>query len=395
MDFAPSPRAQALAERVRLFVDEQVVPLEGQPSGEDGISPEQLADLRAKARAAGIYAPQLPAELGGLGLDLLECCAVFEAAGRSLLGPAAIHCAAPDEGNMHPLHLVASAEQQERYLAPLAAGSIRSCFAMTEPAPGAGADPTMIRTRAERRGDDWVINGHKWYATGAAGAAFYIVMARTDPDVPAAEGCTLFLVDADTPGLRLARRIEGLTIASPGGHCELFFEDCMVSANQVLGEVGKGFKLTQLRLGPARLTHCMRWTGVAQRALELAAARALERDAFGTKLSRHEAVQWMLADSDTELHAGRLMIQQAAWLLAQGNEARRETAMCKVFVSEAVNRVIDRAIQICGSLGISGDMPLADFFREARAFRIYDGPSEVHRMVIARNLLRQLSAAKV
>ncbi|KPV47893.1 acyl-CoA dehydrogenase, partial [Kouleothrix aurantiaca] len=188
--------------------------------------------------------------------------------------------------------------------------------------------------------------------------------------------------------------VEGLTIASPGGHCELFFEDCVVPASQVLGEVGKGFKLTQLRLGPARLTHCMRWTGVAQRALELAAARALERDAFGTKLSRHEAVQWMLADSDTELHAGRLMIQQAAWLLAQGSEARRETAMCKVFVSEAVNRVIDRAIQICGSLGISGDMPLADFFREARAFRIYDGPSEVHRMVIARNLLRQLSAAK-
>ena len=394
MDFAPSPRAQALAERVRLFVDEHVVPLEGHPSGDDGISPEQLADLHAKARAAGVYAPQLPTELGGLGLDLLECCAVFEAAGRSLLGPAAIHCAAPDEGNMHLLHLVASAEQQARYLAPLAAGTIRSCFAMTEPAPGAGADPTMIQTRAERRGDDWVINGHKWYATGAAGAAFYIVMARTNPDVPAADGCTLFLVDADTPGLRLARRVEGLTIASPGGHCELFFEDCVVPASQVLGELGKGFKLTQLRLGPARLTHCMRWTGVAQRALELAAARALERDAFGTKLSRHEAVQWMLADSDTELHAGRLMIQQAAWLLAQGSEARRETAMCKVFVSEAVNRVIDRAIQICGSLGISGDMPLADFFREARAFRIYDGPSEVHRMVIARNLLRQLSAAK-
>jgi acyl-CoA dehydrogenase len=394
MDFAPSPRAQALAERVRLFVDEHVVPLEGHPSGDDGISPEQLADLHAKARAAGVYAPQLPTELGGLGLDLLECCAVFEAAGRSLLGPVAIHCAAPDEGNMHLLHLVASAEQQARYLAPLAAGTIRSCFAMTEPAPGAGADPTMIRTRAERRGDDWVINGHKWYATGAAGAAFYIVMARTNPDVPAADGCTLFLVDADTPGLRLARRVEGLTIASPGGHCELFFEDCVVPASQVLGELGKGFKLTQLRLGPARLTHCMRWTGVAQRALELAAARALERDAFGTKLSRHEAVQWMLADSDTELHGGRLMIQQAAWLLAQGSEARRETAMCKVFVSEAVNRVIDRAIQICGSLGISGDMPLADFFREARAFRIYDGPSEVHRMVIARNLLRQLSAAK-
>jgi acyl-CoA dehydrogenase len=395
MDFTPSARATAIAERTRAFIDTEVIPLEGQVSGEDGISAEQLAALRAKARAAGIYAPQLPAALGGPGLDLLECCPVFEAAGRSLFGPLVLNCAAPDEGNMHVLHLVATPEQHARYLQPLAEGQVRSCFAMTEPAPGAGADPTMIRTSAERHGSDWVINGHKWYATGADGAAFFIVMARTNPDVPAAEGCTLFLVDAGTPGMRLARRVEGLTIASPGGHCELFFEDCVVPASQVLGEVGQGFKLTQLRLGPARLTHCMRWLGVAQRALDLAAARALERDAFGTKLARHEAVQWMLADSDIELHAGRLMIQQAAWLLAQGNEARRETAICKVFVSEAVNRVIDRAVQICGSLGISGDLPLADFYREARAFRIYDGPSEVHRMVIARGLLRQLSGKKI
>ncbi len=218
-------------------------------------------------------------------------------------------------------------------------------------------------------------------------------MARTMPDMPAAEGCTLFLVDAGTPGLRLQRRIEGLTIAAPGGHCELFFEDCAVPASQVLGTVGQGFKLTQVRLGPARLTHCMRWAGVAQRALELAAQRALERDAFGAKLARHEAVQWMLADSEIDLHAARMMILQAAWLIVQGQEARRETAICKVFVSEAINRVIDRALQICGSLGISEDLPLADFYREARAFRIYDGPSEVHRMVIARGLLKQYGGA--
>ena len=392
MDFTPSARAVELAERVKAFVRDEVIPLERHATHEDGLAPQQLSELRVKARAAGVYGPQLPAEYGGQGLDLLECCPVFEAAGRSLLGPLAINCAAPDEGNLHLLHKVASPAQQERYARPLAEGAIRSCFAMTEPAPGAGADPTMIRTRAEPRGDSWVINGHKWYASGAAGAAFYIVMARTTPDVPAAEGCTLFLVDAGTPGLRLKRRIEGLTIAAPGGHCELIFEECVVPASQVLGTVGQGFKLTQVRLGPARLTHCMRWIGVAQRALEIAAARALERDAFGAKLARHEAVQWMLADSEIELHAARMMILQAAWSIAQGQEARRETAICKVFVSEAINRVIDRAVQICGSLGISEDLPLADFYREARAFRIYDGPSEVHRMVIARGLLRSLQA---
>jgi acyl-CoA dehydrogenase len=389
MDFTPSPRAAELAERVKAFVRDEIIPLEPHAAHVDGLPPELLATVREKARAAGVYGPQIPVEYGGLGFDLLECCPVFEAAGRSLLGPLAINCAAPDEGNLHLLEKIATPAQRERYARPLAAGTIRSCFTMTEPAPGAGADPTMIQTRAERHGDQWVIDGHKWFASGADGAAFYIVMARTDPDVPAAEGCTLFLVDAGTPGLRLVRRIEGLTVASPGGHCELFFEQCAVPESQVLGVVGKGFKLTQVRLGPARLTHCMRWTGVAQRALELAATRALERDAFGSRLARHEAIQWMLADSEIELHAGRMMILQAAWLITQGQEARRETSMCKVFVSEAINRVIDRAMQICGSLGIADDLPLAAFYREARAFRIYDGPSEVHRMVIARGLLKQ------
>jgi acyl-CoA dehydrogenase len=400
MDFTPSPRAVELAERVKSFVRDEVIPLEPLATHIDGLPPELLSDVRAKARAAGVYAPQLPAEYGGMGLSLLECAPVFEAAGRSLLGPLALNCSAPDEGNMHLLHLIANSEQKERYLRPLAEGRIRSCFAMTEPAPGAGSDPTMIQTRAERRnpdaakgGDEWVIDGHKWFASGADGAGFYIVMARTDADVPAAEGCTLFLVDAGTPGLRIERRIEGLPVASPGGHCELVIENCVVPADQVLGVPGKGFKLTQVRLGPARLTHCMRWTGVAQRALELAAARATERNAFGARLAQHEAIQWMLADSEIELHAGRMMILQAAWLLAQGQEARRETSICKVFVSEAINRVIDRALQICGSLGIADDLPLASFYREARAFRIYDGPSEVHRMVIARGLLKSLQSS--
>jgi acyl-CoA dehydrogenase len=388
MQYTSSPRAEEIAERVRAFVRDEVIPLEPKADHVDGLSANLLTSLRAKARTAGIYGPQLPTEYGGLGLDLLECCPIFEAAGYSLFGPPAINCAAPDEGNMHLLSHIATPEQKDRYLRPLADGTIRSCFAMTEPAPGAGSDPTMIRTRAERRGNNWVINGHKWYATGAEGAGFYIVMARTDPAVPANEGCTLFLVDAETPGLRLARRIEGLTVGTPGGHCELFFEDCVVSQQQVLGQIGKGFKLTQVRLGPARLTHCMRWTGVAQRALDIATARMRTREAFGAPLALHEGLQWMIADSAIELHAARLMTQHAAWLITQTNEARRETAMCKVFVSEAINRVIDRALQICGSLGVSDDLPLAAMYREARAFRIYDGPSEVHRMVIARGLLR-------
>src|SRR5262249_49094410 len=358
MDFTPSPRAAELAGRVKAFVHDEVIPLEPLATHADGLAPELLADVRAKARAAGLYGLQLPPEYGGLGLDLLECCPVFEAAGRSLLGPLALNCSAPDEGNMHLLHLIASPEQKDRYLRPLAEGRIRSCFAMTEPAPGAGSDPTMIQTRAEQRGAEWGLSGHKWFASGADGAGFYIVMARTDPEVPAVEGCTLFLVDAGTPGLRIERRIAGLTVASPGGHCELFFEDCTLPADRVLGAPGKGFKLTQLRLGPARLTHCMRWTGVAQRALELAAARAAERHAFGVRLAQHEAIQWMLADSEIELHAGRMMILQAAWLITQGQDARRETSICKVFVSEAINRVIDRALQVCGSLGVSDDLPL-------------------------------------
>jgi acyl-CoA dehydrogenase len=389
MDFTPSPRATETAARVRAFVRERVIPLEREATTPDGLPAEQLAALRDAARAAGIYGPQLPPEYGGLGLSLLECCPVFEEAGHSLLGPLALHCAAPDEGTMHLLLLAANAEQQARYLRPLAEGRIRSCFAMTEPAPGAGSDPTMIRTRAERRGDQWVINGHKWYATGGDGAAFYLVMARTDPDAQAAEGCTLFLIDAGTPGLRVVRRIEGLTVATPGGHCEIIFEDCAVASGQVLGAPGQGFRLAQLRLGPARLTHCMRWTGAAQRALDIAAARAREREAFGVTLAQHGAVQHMLADSAIELQAGRLMILHAAWLLAQGGEARVETSACKVFVAEAVHRVIDRAIQICGALGVSDDLPLADMYREARAFRIYDGPSEVHRMVVARSVVRR------
>jgi acyl-CoA dehydrogenase len=390
MDFSIPDHVQELTRRVRHFVDNEVIPLESVAEDHrDGLTPDALGALRAKARTAGLWCPQLPQELGGLGLSLQEIVPVFEAAGRSLLGPLALNCSAPDEGNMHLLHLFAKAEQAERYLKPLVAGAIRSAFAMTEPAPGAGSDPTMLKTRAVRAGDDWIINGHKWFASGADGAAFLIIMAVTNPDVPTHKGATLFLSPTDTQGIELVRRVPIMGANDLGGHCEIKFHDLRLPHSAILGEEGQGFALTQKRLGPARLTHCMRWTGIAQRALEIATQYACEREAFGSTLSGHQSIQWMLVDSAMELHAGRLMIQQAAWLLAQGNEARQETSMCKVFVAETVNRVLDRAIQICGAKGISRDLPLSRWYEAARAFRIYDGASEVHRMVIARQVVKQ------
>lgn len=389
MDFTLPPHVRDLTERVRAFVDAECIPAERyHDATEDGIPAEMLADLRAKARAAGIYGPQIPRDLGGLGLSLSEIVPIFEAAGRSHIGPLALNCAAPDEGNMHLLSLFANDEQRERYLRPLAEGKIHSGFAMTEPPPGAGSDPNMLRTTAVRDGDDWIINGHKWYTSGAAGAAFLLIMARTNPDVPTHRGATIFIAPADTPGIEIVRRIPIMGFDDLGGHCEIRFHDLRLPGSAILGQEGEGFALTQARLGPARLTHCMRWTGIAQRALEIATRYAVEREAFGKTLSEHQAIQWMLADSALELHAGRLMIQHAAWLIEQGDKARSETSMCKVFVAETVNRVIDRAIQITGGLGISRDLPLSKWYEAARAFRIYDGASEVHRMVIARGVIK-------
>ncbi len=387
MEFDWHQDIQVLTGRVETFLRDEVIPLEIEAREAGSIDSEALKAVRSKAREAQIYGPQLPQDLGGLGLNVLEIAPIFEAAGRSLLGPLALNCAAPDEGNMHLLELAASPEQRHKYLEPLASGEIRSAFAMTEPAPGAGSDPKMLQTTASLENDSWVIHGRKWWVSGAKGAEFYIVMAHTDPSVPPSKGSSMLLVPTDTPGAELVRQVSGLGASWLGGHYELNFDACVVPQENVLGEPGQGYALAQQRLGPARLTHCMRWIGAAQRALEIAVERAKERAAFGSKLSGHQAVQWMLADSDIDLHASRMMVYQAAWRLLEGARARRETSRCKVFVSEAVNRVFDRAIQICGGLGVSRDLPLGDFFAEARAFRIYDGPSEVHRMVIARELL--------
>lgn len=388
MDFSIPPELDDLATRVRRFVDDEVIPLESEIDVEAG-DIAAIADLRAKAKAEGLWAPHLPQEYGGQDTGLMGMCLVFEQAGRSLLGPLALNCAAPDEGTMHLLLMAARPPQLEQYLTPLANGDIRSCFAMTEPAPGGGSDPTMLRTRAERKGDGWIINGDKWFITGADGAAFSVVCAVTDPDAPAHSKASLFIVDTDNPGFKVVKRTPIMGSGGAGGHCEVALEDCEVADDAMLGGEGEGFKLMQVRLGPARLTHCMRWIGVAQRALDIAANRAIEREAFGSALAGHQSIQWMLADSEMDLYASRMMTLHAAWRISEGDQARQETSACKVFVAEAINRVIDRSVQILGALGVTQYTPVELFFRDARAFRIYDGPSEVHRMVVARRILRR------
>jgi acyl-CoA dehydrogenase len=323
-----------------------------------------------------------------LGLDWRGVAVAFEEAGTSLIGPLALNCAAPDEANMHLLAQVARPDQKAKYLEPLAAGTIRSCFAMTEPAPGAGADPTMLRSRARRDGGDWVLDGHKWFITGADGAAFAIAMVRTSDDPDPRRGATMFLVDAGTPGFEVVRHIPSMDRTFPGGHCEVHFTDCRVPDSAILGEADLGFHYAQARLVPARLTHCARWLGLARRALEIAAEHAAVRTGGGKTLDEHQFVQGMLADSAIDLDAARLLIWRACWELDQGKPARGESSAAKVFVAEAVNRVVDRAIQICGALGISEDVPLSLFYREVRPFRIYDGPSEVHRAAVAQRVLR-------
>lgn len=383
IDFSLPDEVRALKARVRQFVDAQVIPAEAQLTADPTCLEALRARLQVAARAAGVFAPRVPRQWGGLGLDWRAGAIVFEEAGRSLLGPQAMNCAAPDEGNMHLLHAVATAAQQARYLRPLAAGELRSCFAMTEPEPGAGSDPRMLQTAARRAGDGWVIDGHKRFISGAQGAAFAVVVARTDA------GATLFLVDADNPGWRITRSPATLDHTFPGGHCEVMLDACAVPADAVLGTVGRGFEHAQLRLAGGRLTHCMRWLGIAGRAVDVAADYVPARHSFGKPLSVHQQVQRLIAECHIELHACRTMVWHAAWCLDQGQDARHETSMVKAFAAEALGRVVDRCLQLCGASGISEDLPLASFYREMRGFRIYDGATEVHLAAVGIRALRE------
>lgn len=388
VDLTQDQPVAELARRTAEFVRQVVVPVEERESGV-ARSEEVRLELQRAAKDAGVFAPHVSAGYGGHGLDMRGRAAVFEEAGYSLLGPLALNIAAPDEGNMHMLEIIATDEQKERYLRPLAAGEIRSCFAMTEPAPGAGSDPAALSTCAERVPGGWRIDGRKWFITGADGAGFAICMARTSGEPGEAGGATMFLVDADNPGMKPVRHIETLDESLYGGHIEIVFDGCVVPDEAVLGEVDEGFRHAQVRLGPARMTHCMRWLGIARRAQDIAVARAAERRLFGSRLGELGMVQQMIADNEIDIAAARGLITRACWELDQGGHASQSVSIAKTFCAEAVWRVVDRSLQICGSLGVSGDVLLGRFLREVRPFRIYDGPSETHRWSIARRVLRR------
>ena len=382
IDFTPTEEVAALRDRVARFVAEVAIPAEPRDVSVHGLDQGLRDELQQEARDWGLFTPQLPIELGGLGLDMRGCAVVFEEAGYSILGPQALNCAAPDEGNMHLLEVVATEAQRKRFLLPLAAGATRSCFAMTEPAPGAGSDSAMLSAHAERVEGGWSITGRKWFITGADGAAFTICMAVTP------EGPTMFLVEADNPGWWVERVVEATDRSFPGGHAEVVFEDCRVSDDAVLGEVGQGYRYAQVRLAPARLTHCMRWLGAARRAHDIALDRVSEREAFGKRLAELGMIQERIAQSVIDIETSRALIWRCAWVLDQGQPGRHESSLTKAHVAEAVVRVVDRSVQMCGSLGVSGDLPLARLMSEVRPFRIYDGPTETHMWAIARRAVR-------
>ena len=388
VEFTPDPEVADLAERTAAFVREVVIPVEEAHRGITRSETVRL-ELQQAARDAGVFAPHVSPGYGGRGLDMRGRAAVFEEAGYSLLGPLALNIAAPDEGNMHLLEAIATPRQKQRYLRPLVSGEVRSCFAMTEPAPGAGSDPAALTTRAKRVRGSWQIDGHKWFITGAEGAAYAICMARTSGEPGDRGGATMFLIGAENPGMKIVRRIDTLDESLFGGHAEILFDGCMVPGEAVLGEVDKGFGYAQVRLGPARMTHCMRWLGIARRAQDIAVAHAADRQLFGSKLAELGMVQQMIADNEIDIAATRGLILRACWELDQGSSGAQSTAMAKTFSAEAIWRVVDRAVQICGALGISGDVPLSRFLCEVRPFRIYDGPSETHRWAIARRVVRR------
>ena len=384
MNFDLSPDLAELQARVRRFVAEEIIPLEGDkrcgPHGPDDSLREQLVGL---ARRAGLLSPHAAHEYGGLGLTHVGRAIAFEEAGYSMLGPVALNVFAPDEGNMHLLEAVATKAQKEQWLRPMVEGKIRSCFCMTEPSPGAGSDPSMLATTARPDGDDYVIDGRKWFITGADGARLGIVMAMV-PGV----GATMFLTDMGVPGIVLERSMDTLDSCFPGGHGVLRFDGLRVPATAILGEVGQGFRYAQVRLSPARLTHCMRWLGAARRAHDVAVDYARQREAFGKPIAQHEGVGFMLADNEMDLHTSRLTIWHCASVLDQGHLGLHESSRAKVIVSEAVWRVADRCVQILGGQGVAHETVVARIFADMRAFRIYDGPSEVHRWSLAKRIVK-------
>jgi acyl-CoA dehydrogenase len=384
----------ATVERYRAFMDQHVFPNEAALAREDDAADALVAELRAKAKAAGLWAPHIGLEAGGTGEGFLAYALLNEVIGRTTWGQLVFGCQAPDAGNAEILHMFGTDEQKERWLRPLVAGDVRSFFSMTEP-DVSGADPTGLETTAVLDGEEWVIDGRKWFSSGAEGASFGIVMAVTEPDAEPRARMSQIIVPAHTPGIEitpvpvLGHRGHGWST-----HCEVHYDGVRVPAENLLGERGAGFAIAQARLGPGRIHHVMRWLGQMQRAFELMCERALEREAFGGPLAEKQTVQNWIADSAAEIQACRLMTLDAAHKIDRGEDARVEISLIKFYAARVLNDVIDRAIQVHGALGLTDGTPLAAMSQQARGGRIYDGPDEVHRMVVSRRILKAFAAGE-
>ena len=387
MDFTIPPELAALRDRIADFVADHVLPLEADPAAWDAhenIALPVLEGLRAKARAEGLWCLQLSPEWGGRGVGKMGMAVCYEAMNRSVFGPAVFNAAAPDDGNMMVLEALGTPAQKARWLRPIAEGRVRSAFAMTEPHPGGGSDPGMMRTTATREDGTYVIRGAKWFITGAGEAAHFLLLARTSED--ARRGHTAFLFHRDDPGWRILRRIPIMGPEEHGGHCELEFDGLRIPAENVLLEEGRGLKVVQTRLGPARLTHCMRWLGLAKRCVEIAQDYAARREGFGVRLAERESVQVMLGDLAMQIEVGRLLVMKAAWEIDRGGFAQKEVSMAKIHVANLLHKAADTAIQINGARGYSKDTVLEWIYRYARQARLVDGADEVHKMILNRHL---------
>lgn len=372
-----------LQQKVREFIQQEVIPLESDPRQDSHGPSEALRQvLVSRARGWGLLTPHASQEMGGLGWSHLQKAVAFEEAGYSALGPIALNIHAPDEGNIHLLDAVANNAQKERWLRKLVVGEIRSCFAMTEPAPGAGSDPSMLQTTATEDGDDYIINGRKWLITGADGASVAIIMAKMEDG-----SASMFLTDTNVEGFILEKNMNAMDSCFSGGHGILRFENLRIPKENVLGEIGKGFKYAQVRLAPARLTHCMRWLGQARRAHDIATQYARERQSFGKRLGDHQGVGFMLADNEMDILTTRLAVHYCAKVLDLGEKGNYESSLVKVISSEGIWRVVDRSVQILGGQAMTDESVVCKIFKDARGFRIYDGANEVHRMSIAKKLL--------
>ncbi|TSD14650.1 acyl-CoA dehydrogenase [Haloglomus irregulare] len=399
MEYHDSEKAKEVASRVEAFMDEVVIPRErealrtGEPVTED-----ELEEFWEMAKTRDLFAPQVPEEYGGQGLDFSDMLPSFEQVGRSLLGALSIRANAPQEGNMHTLEMVGTEEQKEEWLRPLVQGEISSGFSMTEPMGGGGSDPKMLQTTAVRDGDEWVINGHKWWTSDGLDADFLLVMARTDMDAHPYEGTSIILVPTDTPGVEIVRNVPHLgghdITERTGGHAEIKYKNVRVPVENTVGEEGEGFRVAQMRLGGGRLTHCMRYSGMAERSLDIAKAYLEEREAFGSDLSEKQSLRHRIAEAETKLHMARTGVRHAARELDQ-SDARIEVAMSKVYTARVTNEIIDLALQVCGGNGIGKDLPIAHFYEHVRAFRIVDGADEVHLRSIARDAFEDVDPAEV